>query len=181
MNSVPFSTPGKKNPDLNRFWYAVYVRSRQEKVVYRNLEKQGVETSLPLLTKTRQWSDRKKDVQVPWFPGYVFVKIDLNTEKFVVLETKGVVKFVPINQKALSIPEQELYWLQELLARGTSLRKEIQLPVGALVQVLYGPFKGCQGKLIRRKSDIRMVVWIEAIMQGVSVELNPSWLDTIPE
>jgi len=169
---------GQPSVDGDRKWYAVYVRSRWGKVVFAEFERRGIEASLPLLTKIRQWSDRKKEVKVPWFPGYVFVKIDLNTEKFVVLETPGVVKYVPTNSRVIAIPESELYWLQVLISENLALRHETSLPAGAPVQVMYGPLQGYRGRVVEQKSATRIVIWLDAIMQGVSVELDPCWLDS---
>ena len=90
------STPSKN-------WYAIYVRSRHEKYVYSELQQKGIESSLPLVTQTRQWSDRKKKVEVPLFRGYVFVNIDISKDKMNVLQTDGVVKFVTFCNKTVSI------------------------------------------------------------------------------
>ena len=60
---------------ITKKWYAIYVKSRHEKVIFSELQKKGIESSLPLMTTIRQWSDRKKKVEVPLFRSYLFVKI----------------------------------------------------------------------------------------------------------
>ena len=96
---------------ITKKWYAIYVKSRHEKVIFSELRKKGIESSLPLMTTIRQWSDRRKKVEVPLFRSYLFVKIELKTEKMSVLQTLGVVKFVDFNREAVTIPEQQMYWL----------------------------------------------------------------------
>ena len=71
-------------------WYAIYTRSRNEKKVSMQLEERGLEHFLPLVPQLRYWKDRKKIVNMPIFPGYVFVNIKLS-EKIRVLRTNGVV------------------------------------------------------------------------------------------
>ena len=61
-------------------WYAVYVRSKHEKSVHDALQAKGIKSSLTMKTVIRYWSDRKKKVEVPLFPGYVFVNIDIQYE-----------------------------------------------------------------------------------------------------
>ncbi len=98
-----------------RNWYAIYVRSRHEKCVYDELLQKNIESSLPLMKITRQWSDRKKKVDVPLFRGYLFVKIDLTEEKLTVLATSGIIKFVTFSNKTVSIPQEQMFWLDQLL------------------------------------------------------------------
>jgi transcription antitermination factor NusG len=88
-------------------WYAVYVRSRHEKSVHEFFFRKGIESSLTLKSIYRQWSDRKKKVEVPLFRGYVFVNIDISKEKLSVLQMDGVVKFVTFCNKTVSIPEAD--------------------------------------------------------------------------
>ncbi|MGB5927061.1 MAG: transcription termination/antitermination NusG family protein, partial [Cyclobacteriaceae bacterium] len=66
-----------------------------------------IEAFLPLTTVIRQWSDRKKKMTVPLFPNYIFVRLDLK-EKYRVLQTDGVVKFVSIQGVPCKIAESEI-------------------------------------------------------------------------
>jgi transcription termination/antitermination protein NusG len=178
MGSKEFFEQVQTAVDNDQVWYAIYVRSRYEKVVFEELVRRQIKTSLPMLTKISKWSDRKKEIKAPWFPGYVFVKIDLSTEKFTVLEIPGVVKYVPTNNKPVSIHESEMYWLQVLVAENLTIRHETKRLVGEAVTVNFGPLKGYQGQVIAQKSETRIIIWLDAIMQGVSVELDPRWLDS---
>ncbi len=125
------------------------------------------------MTVTRQWSDRKKKVEVPLFRSYIFVNIDLKDEKFTVLTTTGVVKFVTFCHKTVSIPEEQMFWLDQILLSKLSIEHETDFPVGTEVDVMYGPLKGLRGKVKRKNSQSRLIVWFDAIMQGVSVEIDP--------
>ncbi len=161
---------------ITKQWYAIYVRSRHEKCVHAELQQKGIESSLPLMSVTRQWSDRKKKVEVPLFRGYVFVKIDLTDGKFPVLTTTGVVKFVTFCNKTVSIPEEQMFWLNQLLLSEFNMEHETDFPVGSEVDVVFGPLKGLRGKVKHKNSGSRLVVWFDAIMQGVSVEIDPGCL-----
>lgn len=159
-----------------KHWYAIYVRSRHEKCVHSELQNKGIESSLPMATQIRQWSDRKKKIEVPLFRGYVFVKIDIVQEKLPVIQTDGVVKFVTFCNKSVVIPEQQMYWLDQLLQSDLELEQEKDYPIGTEVEVLFGPMKGLRGRVKHKNSIKRLVIWFDAIMQGVSVEIDSAYL-----
>ena len=167
------------NTKISKSWYAIYVRSRYEKSVHAELQQKGIESSLPLTIVTRQWSDRRKKVEVPLFRGYVFVKIDIKNEKLPVLTTNGVVKFVTFNNVTVPIPEDQMYWLQQMIASDLLLSQEQDFPVGTEIDVMFGPLKGLRGRVKQKNSETRLVVWFDAIMQGVSVEIDPTWLTPV--
>jgi len=168
------------NPTSNiQSWYAIYTRSRHEKSVYQELCDKGIKSSLPLMTQIRQWSDRKKKIEVPLFRGYVFVNIDISKDKLHVLQTDGVVKFVTFCNKTVSIPTEQMYWLDQLVLSGLALKQEHEFSIGSEVDVLFGPLKGLQGKVKRKNTVTSLVVWFDSIMQGVSVEIDPKYLSSI--
>ena len=160
-------------------WFAVYVKSRHEKSVHSEFQQKGIESSLPLITVTRQWSDRRKKVEVPLFRGYVFVNIDISKDKLNVLQTDGVVKFVTFCNKTVSIPEEQMYWLDQILMSELQLEREQEIPIGAEVDVMFGPLKGLRGRVKRKNTITKLVVWFDSIMQGVSVEIDPKYLSPI--
>ncbi len=179
INNLKKSKIKNQKSTICKSWYAIYVRSRHEKCVYDELQQKDIESSLPLMKVTRQWSDRKKKVEVPLFRGYVFVKIDIADGKLPVLTTTGVVKFVTFCNKTVSIPEEQMFWLQRMMDSELLLTQEHDFPVGAEVDVMFGPLKGLRGKVKRKNLKTRLVVWFDAIMQGVSVEIDPVCLKEV--
>ena len=169
----------RENNQGKKLWYAIYVRSKHEKNVHSALLNKGIESSLPLKTVIRQWSDRKKKVQLPMFRGYVFVKINLNIDKLNVLQTPGIVKFIHFRNQIPAIPEEQIFWLDALLSSESEINYETQYLPGNEAEVIAGPFKGLKGKVIKRKSVFRVVLWIDIITQGVSVEIDPVNLDIL--
>ena len=162
-----------------KYWYAVYVRSHNEKKVNQLFEQKGVESSLPLIKTTRKWSDRKKKVEVPLFRGYVFVRLDIDKDKLNILQTDGVVKFIGIRNEPSRIPDEEIYWIQMMVEESNTVQNEKEIPIGQKVRVTAGPFKGVEGVLMRSGNQSRLVVVIESIMNAFSVEINPNYLEKI--
>ena len=162
-----------------KYWYAVYVRSRHEKKVYHLFEEKGLESSLPLIKTTRQWSDRKKKVEVPLFRGYVFIRIDIRKDKFNILKTDGVVKFIGIGKNPSRIPDEQIHWVHMIVEKSDTVKNEKEIPVGQKVRVTAGPFKGVEGVAMRSGKQSRIVIVIESIMNAVSVEISPNYLEEI--
>ncbi|MDP8305186.1 MAG: UpxY family transcription antiterminator [Candidatus Chlorobium antarcticum] len=158
-------------------WYAVYVKSRQEKKVHQQLEEKELVSFLPLLETLRQWSDRKKKVFEPLFRGYVFVQIDMKHEHVKVLETDGVVKFIGIGRIPSVVSERDIEWLRTLVREPDALHKTVStMPAGRKVRVIAGPFKDFQGIVVKQGREDRMVIFFESIMQGIEVSIVPDFL-----
>ena len=162
-----------------KYWYAVYVRSRQEKKIHKIFLNNGIKSSLPLMKTTRQWSDRKKKVEIPLFRGYVFVKIDIGKDKLNILKTNGVVKFIGIKKKPSRIPDEEIHWVHMILEKSDTVKNEKEIPLGQRVRVRAGPFKGVEGVAMRVGNQSRLVIVIESIMNAVSVEISANYLENI--
>ena len=92
-------------------WYAVYVKSRAEKKAQIELQQKGIENFLPLQRKLRQWSDRKKWVEMPLIPGYLFVRIS-RKEYDLTLQSTQVVSFVRFEGTAATIPDNQIDYLK---------------------------------------------------------------------
>ena len=155
-------------------WFALRTKARHEKKVLAQLEGVGVEAFGALARVEREWADRTRPVEMPLFPGYVFVHITL-ADPAVVLRRAGAVDFV----RSRGVPQP--VWPDEMeavvtLARGVTAEgklpsQEDYLVVGTPVVVTEGPFSGLTGVLTENRSRSRVVVKLDSLRQarGVSV------------
>jgi transcription antitermination factor NusG len=154
-------------------WYAVQTRSRHEKLVARQLENQGIITFLPLRTQLRQWSDRRKLVEFPLFPGYAFVRLVYDPEERLrVLRTEGVVSFVGTHGQGISIPEKQIADIQAVLANKVLCDSHPFLKVGQRVRIRGGSLDGTEGILVGRNGDRKLVISVELIQRSLSIRLQ---------
>jgi hypothetical protein len=110
-------------------WYAVRTRSRHEKLVARQLETQGIESFLPVVTQTHNWSDRRKQVETPLFSGYAFLRmIHSSDERVRVLRTQGVVSFVGVHGTGTPIPDHQIEDIKTLVASRVPYRSACKSP-----------------------------------------------------
>ena len=158
-------------------WYAAYTHPRHEKKVAQQLKDRGIEHFLPIYRSVRRWKDRRKELDLVLFPGYVFVHT-LLTERLRVLELPGVVRFVSFNGQPAALPCDDVEALRNGLAHGLRLENHPYLTVGRRVKVIHGPLTGAQGILLRVKNNWRLVIAIDAIMRSVCVEIDEA--DVVP-
>lgn len=154
-------------------WYAIRTRSRHEKMVADQLEKMGVENFLPLAKKTRQWSDRVKEVELPLFSGYAFVRVVLSSpDRLRVLQTHGVAGFVGISCIGTAIPESQINDIRTLLASKVPFEEQPYLRVGQRVRVKGGALDGVEGILAAQNGDRSLVISLEPIQRSLSVRVQ---------
>ena len=152
-------------------WYALRTKSRHEKLVRDQLDKQGIEPLLPTVKRLSQWKDRKKEIEVPLFSGYCFVRFS-QQEKTPVQQTTGVVEIVGSGSRPESIPEQEIDALRRLMTSVLPYDSHPYLHEGMQVEVTRGPLQGVQGMLLRKEKRHRLVIGVRLIQQAAVVEID---------
>lgn len=155
-------------------WYAVRTRSRHEKVAAKQLDGTGVETFLPLMTQVHRWVTGPKQVDVPLFPGYVFVRIIYSPDQRVrVLRSHGVAGFVGTTHgKGTPIPDKQIEDIRLLLNHKIPFKNSISLRVGQKVRVKGGSLDGVEGVLVGKRSQRKLLIMIEPIQRSLSVDLE---------
>lgn len=152
------------NTDKKR-WYAVYTRSRSEKLVNKQLAEKGIDSFLPLRKVLKQWSDRKKWVEEPLFRSYIFVYIDPRLT-LPVLEVFGVVGFIKFEKQLVAIPEKQIESVKILLNSEEKYEVSNKPFVhGMEVEVISGPLKGAIGVVQKYKGKFNLMIAIEAVNQ----------------
>ena len=104
-------------------WFAVHVKSRQEKMVDTSLRGKGYETFLPLYHDNRIWGKRRAEVELPLFPGYVFVQLDFQ-RRLPILQTAGVVQLVCNGHLPAPVDSKELEAIRAISSSGFPVAPE---------------------------------------------------------
>ena len=156
-------------------WYAVYIKSRAEKKAESELQSKEIECFLPLQRKLRQWSDRKKWVEMPLIPGYLFVKI-CSREHNKVIESNYIVSYVRFDGKAATIPDNQIEYLKLMLKQANAeieITRENFEP-GQLIEVIAGPLIGLQGKLVSINGKNKIAIELLQLGYSALVEISPN-------
>ena len=154
-------------------WYAIRTRSRHEKMVSEQLELQGIENFLPLIKSSRKWTDRIKEVELPLFSGYTFVRmVSSGRERLRVLKTQGVVGFVGINNQGEPIPDSQIQDIRTLLANDVPFQEHPYLRVGQRIRIRGGSLDGLEGILSLQNEDQSLVISLEPIQRSLSIRIQ---------
>jgi transcription termination/antitermination protein NusG len=159
-------------------WYAIYTAPNQEKLVSQRLRDRGIEHFLPLYRTVRKRTDRRVVLDLPLFPGYLFVRIPL-LNRIRVLEIPRVVRMIGHSSVPSALPDSEIESLRMGLSGDTTAQPSEFLKKGCRVRVVRGPFAGSDGILVRRKHGFRVVIAIELIRQAFAVEVGEEDLERI--
>lgn len=159
-------------------WYAAYTCANHEKRVAEQLGRRCVELFLPLHESLRLWKDRRVRLQLPLFPGYVFVRIALR-DRMRVLEIPSVVHMVSFSGLPTALPEEEIEAIRSALNQRLMIQPHPYLAVGRRVRIKGGPLRGFEGILLRRKGNCRIVLSIDLIRRSVVVDVDLSDVEPI--
>lgn len=154
-------------------WFAVWTRSRQEKIAAGMLQTLGVPHFLPLKSELRQWSDREQAVTVPLFSGYLFVRMNPTKDsRLQVLKTPGIAGFVGNSAGPLPVPDQQIEDIRTLLGRRVECSVIPLLEEGDRVRVVRGPLAGIEGRFMQSNSSSRLLISVEMLHRSISVVLS---------
>jgi transcriptional antiterminator RfaH len=160
----------------DRRWFALYTRARQEKSLARELLKYGVPFYLPLVRKTSVSRGRRRTSLSPLFAGYIFLHA-AEEERVRSLATNRVSRVLTVEQ-----PEQLVYdlrQLRQLIAAGAPLTIESRLAPGRRIRVRQGAFAGLEGTVLKRRGETRLLVSVNFLQQGASVEIDDFLLEPL--
>jgi transcriptional antiterminator RfaH len=169
LEAAPDDAPGRR-------WFALYTKARQEKSLARELLKYGVPFYLPLVRQTRVARGRKRISLVPLFGGYLFL-YGSEEERVRGLTTNRVSRVLAVED-----PDQlvfDLRQLHQLIAANAPLTVESRLSPGQRVRVRQGAFGGLEGLVLKRRGQTRLLVSINFLQQGASVEIDDFLLEPL--
>jgi len=166
-------------PSIQKNWFAIYTKPRNEKKAYDLLVEADIETYLPLVKTLKQWSDRRKWVEEPLFKSYLFVHIS-KKEYYKVLNVNGVVRFITFEGKAVPIPENQINAIKQFINEGEELLDNTEdFEVGDEVEVIRGAMNGLRGRLISVKKKQKVKIEIDAVAQSIYLSIPKSFLKKI--
>ena len=161
-------------------WYAAYTCAHHEKRVAAELGAREVQHFLPLYSSVRRWKDRRVLLELPLFPGYIFVRLALR-DRLRVVQIPSVVRLVGFNGLPTALPDTEMEIMRAGLSQSLRAEPHPFLTVGRRVRVTGGPFAGLEGILKRKKNNLRVVVSLELIQRSVVVDVDAADVRAVVE
>jgi len=168
--------------ELVRSWYVLHTRSRFESVVNDGLLKKSLQVFLPKILIKSKRRDREKMIRVPLFPGYLFVKTDLNpSEHIEIVKTIGAVRLIGNRDRPVPVADETIESLQIMISTDLPISTGSRLKKDDLVIVIHGPFAGVTGTFIRYRGRDRVIVHVEALGQFAAVEVDETDIERRPD
>ena len=153
-------------------WYVLYTRSHHERQLHRDFGRLCIESYLPLAPSVRFWSDRKKTVDMPIFPNYLFVRASCREYTFI-LEHPSVLGFVKTGREPSEVPCSTIEILKIALNEKMELLRCREEPVkGGRVAVIHGPLTGFEGEVIDCCGKNFLLIEVKQISQRLMVRIN---------
>jgi transcriptional antiterminator NusG len=166
--------------DINRYpWFAVRVRSNQQRIAAAHLRERGYEEFSPSWKTERRWSDRTKEMDQFLFPGYVFCRLN-PLDRLPVLTAPGVVDLVGFGKIPAPVPDQEIETVRRMVQSGLFVMPWPFLELGHRVLIERGPLAGVEGILDEVKGKCRLVVSVQLLQRSVSAEVDRDWIRPLP-
>ena len=160
-------------------WFAIYTKFRSEKFVVEQIKRKGISAYLPLINKTKRYTRKIKQYQIPLINCYAFTYITLK-EYNKVLETDYVIKFIKQGKCLISIPQNEIDLLERIVDSGNLILAEpLNYQEGMDVEIIRGQLTGLKGQLIAQKNKNEFVVELTNIGVHLKLEINPAYLRPI--
>lgn len=146
-------------------------KSRHEQLVESCLQRKSIRAYLPKHKVTRRWKDRRRVVELPLFPGYVFVQPD--SDQYADMRyIRGSCGLVLVGNQPATMPERDMHAVKILVGSGVDLKLDKSIVIGQRVKVVAGPFAGAEGELVQVKSQERLVINAHLLGSSVSVEVD---------
>jgi transcription antitermination factor NusG len=153
-------------------WYALRVHAQREKFVSSQLHDRHIDHYLPLYASIHRWSDRTKQVTLPLFPGYLFVRIpETAIDRVAVLSVPGAAYFVG----TLAVSEPEIEAVKRLTVSDSPWQEHPFLQTGVRVRLHGGSLDGTEGIFLKRKGKGQLVISIEALQRSLAIVVDDSY------
>jgi len=154
-------------------WYALATLSRHEWLVNKQLQSYGMQAFLPTKVEIHRWSDRRKKVEMPLFPGYVFLHATMGVKvRHTVQCVRGCSGFITMQGEAVPIPGEQIKGIQKILEQRISCTAYSYLRTGHRVRVRGGCLDGIEGILVRTNGEKSLVMSIDGIARSLVVRIE---------
>ena len=159
-------------------WYALQCWVRKESLIVTQLETQGFDCFLPKYKSVREWSDRKKEVEQPLFPGYVFCRFEYSQRRPIVV-TPGVLQVVGCGRTPMPVEQREIEAIQFAIAPEVPSQPWPYLAIGERVRIHTGKLSGLEGILVNFKGNHRVVLSVSLLQRSVALEVDLAWVTSL--
>jgi transcription antitermination factor NusG len=157
---------------IQKGWYVIYTKPRHEKKVFEELIRRNCTAYLPLINHFSQWSDRRKLIEKPLFPSYIFVYLDNVASYYRVLPIDGFVLFISFGGKLAMVKDSEIEAIKQLIAHCQEVELlQPNVKIGEKRKIMFGPLSGYNCETVSYKGKDKIIVRIESLHLDIMAEM----------
>ena len=157
-------------------WWVLHTRARHEKAIARTLAENGVTHYLPLLRMQRTYGKHHVNVELPLFPGYLFLGGDASDVELA-RRTGRVAAVLQVNAQEQF--RAELHSIYRVVESQCPVDMYPGLQVGRRCRVVSGGLAGIEGVVLRRRSTSRMYIAATVLQQSAVIEIDCALLEPL--
>ena len=169
----------KAEPEaVQRLWFLVHTKPRQERVACENLCRQGHTVYLPRYRRKLRRNANRFVRESALFPRYLFVHLSSQTDNWApIRSTRGVTRVVKFGPHFASVPDDFIGVLRSLEDEG-GLHDVPQSLIrqGDRVLMDSGPLKGYEAVFLEEKDDHRVVLMLDIVARNTPVTVPKEYL-----
>ncbi|HPS64030.1 MAG TPA: UpxY family transcription antiterminator [Ignavibacteria bacterium] len=165
---------------MDKEWFVMRTKPRNENKVYLQVQKKNIEVYYPVIPQLRIWSDRKKKIFLPMFPGYLFIHGDEQERYNAIADTSGATGYLMYLKKPAIVKQKEIDSIKISLQEPERIKVDkLTVQKGDLVEVTGGAFAGLRGFVIEFRGSYKIVVNIIELNASINIELLQSEMKLI--
>lgn len=156
-------------------WYALWTRSHCERLVWDQLTAKGFQAFLPTIDIWSRRAGVRHRIQVPMFPGYLFLRHAMNMASYTeVRKARGLVRVLGERWDRLAaIPDAEIDAIQIALQARVPVLPYAYLHEGQRVRITCGPLADVEGILVRQQPNKGLLVLsVGLLKRSIAVEVD---------
>jgi transcriptional antiterminator RfaH len=161
-------------------WYVIYTRPKQEKKVAGALSEIGIDHLLPTARTLRTWSDRKKYIDAPMFPSYIFVHLKQRQDYFNALNIDGALFYIRFGQEVAMVRNHVIDGLRLILENSPDVEvSNLRFQPGQQLVIQEGVFAGLTCEVVEHKNQQKMIVRINLLNTNVLASIPPGLTQSV--
>ncbi|PKV49519.1 transcription antitermination factor NusG [Aquimarina sp. MAR_2010_214] len=161
-------------------WHVLYVKSCQENKVHQLLQKNQIDSFLPMIKSIRQWSDRKKVIHKPLFPSYVFVKLNSSMDFHNALSMDGACTYIHFGREYARVREDEILkikWFVNSEDISSIKASNGSFQVGEIRKIKLGALSGLECEILKVNNTNKMIVRLDSLSYKITASIPSYYLE----
>ena len=153
-------------------WYLIYTKPRHEKKVHSKLTELKIESFLPLTKKLRNWHDRRKYIDEPLFPSYVFIYLNDMQKYYEGMDAEGSLYYVRTGKEIARINETIINNIRLVSSQGSEIEVSDRVfQPGRRLVINQGALTGLSCEMIQYNSKQKLLVRVDLLQRSILMTL----------